>query len=285
MGDGASLTDIDWESMMEAFEEQPSISGAVPPGIQQIGYVRNGDTFSIGVGPLMRRQPGVEVGDEMLWAQNTPFGCLLTATSEEAAMEAIRYHHSGEAPVLEPGQRANRRRFIKGRTKLSQGRDSDHFLRIPEQVKPSYVPIPDGAIDVDVEALAARTVDIPDPSAGMIYVVVAEHFETDSGRETAFLLLPVHRVATDLTALNIAGDDNRYAQPLVTTTATQARTLATLDDHRHVRPHVRRLRGADTVPDPTRAALLHGEEFDPRFVLDTVERLIRIGGFAMAADA
>lgn len=274
-----SLPSIDKGVVLETLAAQQPLTGMAPPGIQQLVIVRAGDSMTIGIGPLVLDQPGVVSGEELFWGQAEQRRCIIAATSPGTLVRAVR----PSAAAAEPTDAADRNRIVKASTKLRSGRNGQPVVTIPERVRPGYIPIPDGAVDVDLSQLDTRDSGIADPEPGMLYLVVAEHYERKQQYETALLFLPIHRVASDLTVLNLSGQDGTYEQPLLTPLNRQGRILTSLPTHRHLSPYIEQLDGTEAITRECRTNVAHGANLTVESLLSAIDRLVEFGGLAIAA--
>lgn len=272
------LPHIEIDEILAALHSQQPLTGIAPPGVQQIVTVRDGDSLTIGLHQLVQSQPGVIEQEELFWGTDESRGCVCFATSREALINAIA---DSSADINDPSIRT---KVVDASSSLYSGRNGELVTTIPRDVHPSYVPLPDGArSQIDVQEIP--TPDIPDPSPGMIYLLIAQHYNGKSRQESVFFLLPIYQVAELLTPTNIKGEGSKFQQPLITQSDHQARVLLGLTTGpSRLREYHQALQKTKEVTPEIEAAVVHSGSLTAEYLCDVINRLENIGGAAFISE-
>lgn len=272
------LPHIEIDEVLAALHNQQPLTGIAPPGVQQIVTVRDGDSLTIGLHQLVQSQPGVIEQEELFWGTDESRECVCFATSREALIDAIA---DSSANINDP---AVRTKMVDASSSLYSGRNGELVTTIPRDVHPSYVPLPDGArSQIDVQEIP--TPDIPDPSPGMIYLLVAQRYNGESRQESVFFLLPIYKIAELLTPTNIKGDGSVFQQPLITQSDHQARVLLGLTTGpSELAEYYETLQGTNEVTPQIEDAIVHSGSMTAKYLCAVINRLENVGGAAFIAD-
>ncbi len=269
------LPDFDPEALLDALRARPRPDGFPPAGVQQLATVRDGDSLRVGLRGRTLDQPGVVKGGRLHWGIDRDREWFVAATDAEALAKAVS---SG------PDRRPDDGR-VEATTSLSADRNGGLKTTVPSALDHGSVPVPDGAVDVDLEAVRERmgiagpVVDPPAP--GRCYLLVAERFRADGRRAVALSFLTPVRVAESLTPATVADGGGTFAGPLLTADDRQAEVLIDLPRSRRLGDRLDRI--AEPTGDDARAAVAGDPDADPSVIAAAVERLARAGATARLA--